>query len=110
MKYLTSFMRVGTSKLSGFIRGVLDVGARLFGIRQTEDGYDSSQLSSAVWIFAIGIPVGLFLAGMNFPITIWAAVVFGTLAIVNLDEALVLTASYTEKGNVASKEGENTIK
>ncbi len=36
--------------------------------------------------------------GVEFPVLVWMSIVFGTLAIVNLDEALMLTALYAEHG------------
>jgi hypothetical protein len=99
MQHIIEFIKLGSSRLSNLTKGVITVVARLFGIKETKSkGYDSSQLASAVWIFALGIPAGLFIIGMNFPVPLWAAVVFGLLAIVNLDEALMLTAIYAEHG------------
>jgi hypothetical protein len=99
MQRIVKFFKHGISRLSNATKGIVTIMARLFGIRAKKDGkYDSTQLSSAVWIFALGIPAGLFIAGMDFPIMLWAAIVFGTLALVNLDEALMLTVIYAEHG------------
>lgn len=95
---MRSFIKHGITRLSHFASSVVTIMARLFGVQKKTDGYDSSQLSSAVWIFMLGIPAGLFAIGAEFPIALWAAIVFGILMLVNLDDALMLTAAYAEQG------------
>jgi hypothetical protein len=104
MNPVTKFIKLGVSHLSHITKSTIKVLARLFGIKEIRDKeYDSSQFSSAVWIFVIGIPVGLFIVGTDFPILIWMSIVFGLLAVVNLDEALMLTAIYAEHGHKTNK-------
>jgi hypothetical protein len=86
-------------KCSNFTRGVLLVFGRLLGIKR--DGphrYDTGQLTTAAWIFFLGIPIGLILTGTEFPLWIWAAIVLGVLAISNADPAMMLVARIAEDG------------
>ena len=105
MHRLAKFIQIGASCISGFVKSFIKIIARLFGIKELGNHrYDSSQLSSAIWIFILGIPVGLFFIGLEFPILIWLSIIFGLLAIVNLDEALMLTALYAEHDKYTNKE------
>lgn len=98
MKHIANFLKSGANHLSYCTKSIITVAARLFGIRIQKDGeYDSKQLASAVWIFILGTVTGLFIFGIDFPIMIWAIVVFSMLTLVNLDEALMLTALYAEQ-------------
>ena len=42
----------------------------------------------AVWVFVLGLPVGALLFGTGFFVSLWVAIVFALLLIVNFDEAM----------------------
>lgn len=87
-----------TSRLSYFAKSSVGIVARLFGLHKRTDGYDGSQLQSAIGVLIVGMLTGILILGIEFPIIIWIAVVFGTLMLVNLDDALMLTAVYAKQG------------
>lgn len=72
---------------------------RLLGVRRVSpEKLDGSRLVTAGWVFMLGIPMGLVLLGTQFPISTWLVIVLGLLAIVNLDDALLLTSQFAEHG------------
>ena len=98
MSKLANLLKRSLKQISNFTSNITKITLRLFGIKQIDkNAYDSSQFMSAMWILVIGLFLGLFIAGIDFPILIWATTIFGMLAIVNLDEALLLTALYAEQ-------------
>lgn len=86
-------------KVSNFGRGVGLVFAALFGIRQVAaEQFTFAQLYIATTVFLIAAPLGLLFFGSSFSITACAAVILLGLALVNLDNALMLVCILTDYG------------
>lgn len=98
MKRPNIFRRLAR-KVSNFARGAVIVIGTLFGVKKVEeDKFNSTGLATAGWVFMLGIPVGLVLLGPQFPMLTWLALVMCVLMLVNLDDALLLTAKFAEDG------------
>jgi len=110
---MNQFLKRITNRISNFGKGTLKVIARLFGVEEDhrENRYNSYGLQSAIWIFAIGTPIGMLLfGGASFSMSIWLGIVFGTLAVVNLDETLVLAGRFLRFGVYPQEERIVTLK
>jgi hypothetical protein len=89
----------GVHKVSNFGRGVGLVFAALFGIRQvTSEQFTFAQLHIATIVFLIVTPLGLLFFGSSFSITVCAAIILLGLALVNLDNALMLVCVLSDYG------------
>ena len=84
-------------KASAGTNGALLVVGKLFGINVGDGGdIKATGLITAAWIFFLGIPFGLIVFGPQFSVLIWMVAVATTLAVVHLDEALLLMSTLLE--------------
>ena len=94
-----SFITKLIQKVSNGTKGFILILGRLFGIEHiTADRFKGGSFITAIWIFMLGIPLGLMFFGGQFPMFGWLIVVMGLLMLTNLDNALTLTASFAERG------------
>lgn len=88
-----------TKKISAFLRGTLYALRSLLGIRPKEGGLDYSAPAAAIWVFVIGIPVGMLVFGSEaFMVSVWFAVVLGMLVLMNLDDTVQMISNFASYG------------
>ena len=66
------------------IQNILNTIEKLIGIRDLNGTKNYESLINTIWVFVAGIPIGLILFTNQFNITIWLAIVSGTLIIKNI--------------------------
>lgn len=88
-----------TKKISSFLRGTLYALRSLVGIRPKEGGFDYSAPAAAIWVFIVGIPVGMLLFGSEtFMVSIWFTIVLGMLILMNLDDTVQMISNFISYG------------
>lgn len=86
-------------KISAFLRGTLYTLRSLVGIRPKEGGLDYSAPAAAIWVFVIGIPVGMLIFGSEtFIVSIWFFIVLGMLVLMNLDDTVQMISNFMDYG------------
>jgi len=86
-------------KTSAFLRGVLYSLRSLLGIKPSKDGLDYSAPAAAIWVFVIGIPVGMLLFGNEaFMVSVWFLIVLGMLILMNLDDTVQMISNFFSYG------------
>ncbi len=85
MHRLTNAFRWLHQKINRFILAC----GRLIGVKQTgPHEYDARNLSTAIWVFILGIPIGFLIAGIGFNFIIWGGFVGAMVFLVNIDGAV----------------------
>ena len=80
------------------------VAGRLLGIKQLDDGrFDTTRLVTAIWVFLFGVPIGLVIAGAEFPVLGWFTVVIAFLIFANFDHSIDLATELAERKAVCTQ-------
>ena len=84
-------------RISNFFRGAAHIAGTLVGVKwKGEWTYEG--LVIAGWIFLLGVPFGILVAGPAFSLLAWLISVLIVLMIINLDDALVMMSNYLTYG------------
>lgn len=104
LKKLKLKLKQTIRNVSMTIKSIITAGANLVGLRLIERRWDYTQLAIAGWCFLVGLPLGFVFLGSIFSVAAWAAIIFITLILSNLDHALEQLCEIGRKKKTVSEQ------
>lgn len=97
-KYIDNMLNNIARKTQNFCKGIALMVGALIGIKRLgKDKYNLSQFYSVIIIFMLSSPPVLFFFG-NIALLVWLGILLVSLALLNVDEVLMLSYLFSEFG------------
>lgn len=100
-----------TYHISRIVTGSVAIGGALCGMNTIGGDIQTGRIATAGFAFVIGLPLGLLLFGPTFNLTIWLAIVIGTLFVMNLHSAweVLMSLKYGGLDYIMTKEAITSV-